>query len=90
MELKFEQFVSDWHNSGSSNCTFMELKYAITIKTGAADLFKLYLYGIEILDWRRKQASIPWFKLYLYGIEINLLAQVRCLLSKVQIVPLWN
>ena len=50
----------------------MELKYAKDVKLiTKADAFKLYLYGIEIVEELSHQEGGIWFKLYLYGIEMR-------------------
>ena len=48
MELKFEKPGVRSRIEGS-NCTFMELKSMRLMYAVASVLFKLYLYGIEIL-----------------------------------------
>ena len=55
----------------SSNCTFMELKYDGHLWKPVQLGFKLYLYGIEIVEELSHQEGGIWFKLYLYGIEIR-------------------
>ena len=52
-------------------------------------MFKLYLYGIEILVCTVCLILNNLFKLYLYGIEIeNVNKSIEGV--NVQIVPLWN
>ena len=53
----------------------MELKSVSTSALGIRYLFKLYLYGIEIILKILLQNPKNKFKLYLYGIEMDFLKE---------------
>ena len=62
MELKQSELAAPLSPEVGSNCTFMELKQWSMVEFCLLNLFKLYLYGIEIREpsWRdvRREVQI--------------------------------
>ena len=90
MELKSTDAWQSFRCLKSSNCTFMELKFAIFATSSSWKvLFKLYLYGIEMEQIRelQSQLAVQIVPLWNWNLAGHPAARQRI---QVQIVPLWN